>query len=297
VAYKWFRTYNEMVGDQKMRGLTGDQFRAWVFLMALANQSDQRGVVRIDDADGLADVLCLKSEELEPTLQRFERLRMIERTEDEIILVNFLRRQYDNPSDMPDAVAKRKQRAADRAKRAQAARTTVERAENEPRTSRERAENEPRTSRERAENEPERPQIQIQSTDIDEEDNSRAQARGDPGVWTDEEKQWLRDTCQDVYGHEAVQHWHTWKQWNRSMDLDVIVEAIRRTGLNGARNPNYTIAILNDWRDMGVQTMDHLQALDATKRKGGGKHGRQCHETGRANYVEGDYDWDKLAEG
>lgn len=289
MAYEWFRAYNEMVGDQKMRGLTGDQFRAWVFLMALANQSDQRGIVRIDDADGLADVLCLESEELEPTLQRFERSRMIERTEDEIVLVNFLRRQYDNPSDMPDAVAERKQRAANRAKRAQAARTTVERAENEQ----ERQE----TSRERAENEQERPQIQIQSTDIDEEDDSRAHARGDPEVWTDEEKQWLRDTCQEVYGHEAVQHWHTWEQWNRSMDLDVIVEAIRRTGLNGARNPNYTIAILNDWRDMGVQTMDHLQALDATKRKGGGKHGRQCHETGRANYVEGDYDWDKLAEG
>ena len=111
-TYEWFRVYNEILGDQKMRGLTGDQFRAWVFLLALANQSAERGTVIMDDPEGLADVLRLQLDELEPTLARFERLRMVERDSDgSITITNFLVRQYDKPSDAPAQTAKRKQRS------------------------------------------------------------------------------------------------------------------------------------------------------------------------------------------
>lgn len=114
-TYEWFRVYNEILGDQKMRGLTGDQFRAWVFLLALANQSAERGTVIMDDPEGLADVLRLQVDELEPTLARFERLRMIERDSDgSITITNFLVRQYDKPSDAPPETAKRRQRARQR---------------------------------------------------------------------------------------------------------------------------------------------------------------------------------------
>lgn len=111
-TYEWFRVYNEILGDQKMRGLTGDQFRAWVFLLALANQSAERGTVIVDDPEGLADVLRLQLDELEPTLARFERLRMIERDSDgSITISNFLTRQYDKPSDAPAQTARRKRKS------------------------------------------------------------------------------------------------------------------------------------------------------------------------------------------
>ena len=114
-TYEWFRVYNEILGDQKMRGISGDQFRAWVFLLALANQSDERGVVAMDDPEGLADVLKLQLDELEPTLERFERLRMIERDADgSIVIANFAARQYDKQSDTPEETAKRKQKSRQR---------------------------------------------------------------------------------------------------------------------------------------------------------------------------------------
>lgn len=114
-TYEWFRVYNEILGDQKMRGITGDQFRAWIFLLALANQSAERGTVVVDDPEGLADVLRLQLDELETTLERFERLRMIERDGNGTITIsNFLARQYDKPSDAPPETAKRRQRARQR---------------------------------------------------------------------------------------------------------------------------------------------------------------------------------------
>ena len=114
-TYEWFRVYNEILGDQKMRGITGEQFRAWIFLLALANQSAERGTVVVDDPEGLADVLRLQLDELEPTLERLERLRMIERDGNGTITIsNFLARQYDKPSDAPPETAKRRQRARQR---------------------------------------------------------------------------------------------------------------------------------------------------------------------------------------
>jgi len=134
MKYEWCRLYNKIIKNQVMRGMPGDWFRAWVFLMVLANQSPERGFICVDDRDGLANLLCVRAEELEPLMVKLEKAGMARWSDDKTIeLINFRELQYDYPSNQPEEVAKRKTRAQ----------------KNKPSTSR----NERRTSKERAQNE------------------------------------------------------------------------------------------------------------------------------------------------
>ncbi|MEA4884300.1 MAG: hypothetical protein VB144_11735 [Clostridia bacterium] len=141
MTYEWCRLYNKIMDNQAMRGMPGDWFRAWIFMMVLANKSSERGVIHVADTDGLASLLCIRAEDLEPLMKRLAVAEMAQWREDgSIELINFRELQYDYPSTRPEAVAKRKSRAKQQ---------TQPTSENEPGTRTERGQNEDRTRTER----------------------------------------------------------------------------------------------------------------------------------------------------
>lgn len=157
MAYEWCRLYNKIINNQTMRGMPGDWFRAWVFLMVLANKGSERGIVPVDDRDGLANLLCLKPGELEPFMDKLASVGMAQQREDgSIELSNFRELQYDFPSQLPERVEERKSKAKTRKRSS---------SENKRGTSVERVGNECGTSAEQAGHKPGTP-YRLQTTDI-----------------------------------------------------------------------------------------------------------------------------------
>lgn len=156
MKYEWCRLYNKIIKNQVMRGIPGGWFRAWVFLMVLANQSPERGFICVDDKDGLANLLCVSAEELEPLMVKLEKAGMARWRDDNTIeLINFRELQYDYPSNQPEEVAKRKNRAQ---------KNKPSTSRNERRTSKERAQNESGTSGERAGNDVQSTEYRVQNS-------------------------------------------------------------------------------------------------------------------------------------
>lgn len=111
----WFRVYSEIKDDPKMLCLSDRQFRLWVSLLAMASESDERGLIGPFPPIGLAAALRCRPDELTEILDVFESLDMIQRQDDGAILVShFLDRQYDYPSDQPEATRERKRKERDR---------------------------------------------------------------------------------------------------------------------------------------------------------------------------------------
>lgn len=57
---KWFRFYHEVLHDSKVQTLSADMFRAWVNLLCLANEGDERG--HLPDIKQIAFALRLKED-------------------------------------------------------------------------------------------------------------------------------------------------------------------------------------------------------------------------------------------
>lgn len=117
--YPWFRLYAEARTDAKLRTLTDAQFRVWFNLLCYASEQEERGTIPPTDAFLLAVEVASGDEELlAETLHRLAALRMISTTlaEGAVTFSKFTERQYDKPSDTPDATRERKarQRAKER---------------------------------------------------------------------------------------------------------------------------------------------------------------------------------------
>lgn len=111
----WFRVYNEIKDDPKMLTLDDHQFRLWIGLLAMASESRERGTVLPCPRPGLIAALRTTAEALQAALDLFAEMDMAFECEDgAIVIIHFLDRQYDNPSDRPEATRdrKRKQRQA-----------------------------------------------------------------------------------------------------------------------------------------------------------------------------------------
>jgi hypothetical protein len=114
----WFRFYSETRTDPKMLMLSDTEFRLWANLLCLANESDERGVIRLRPGVGyplaaLAKALYVEEDTLRAALIKFESVdfSMVEIGEEgAITITHFLERQYDKPSDKPDAVKERVRR-------------------------------------------------------------------------------------------------------------------------------------------------------------------------------------------
>ncbi len=114
----WLRLYTELIDDPKLRDLTGDQFRDWIYLLCLARKSPNPGTIEMS-IDDTAWRLRRPPEALRESLKLFAERGMVEMVEDGIVVLHFVERQHDKPSDMPEATRDRKRRS--RARHADAA--------------------------------------------------------------------------------------------------------------------------------------------------------------------------------
>lgn len=112
MALQWFRMYSEARTDKKLETLTDPQHRVWFNLLCYAAEQEARGTLPADDLELLAievargDLILLQD-----TLQALAKLRIVAEDEDGLEFMNFARRQYDKPSDMPDSTRERKRRS------------------------------------------------------------------------------------------------------------------------------------------------------------------------------------------
>lgn len=120
---KWFRLYSEIVHDPKVRRLKdAAKFGILVGLLALAGESKVRGWVCIDEdmpyeLDELAEILMATEDKISETISELQKLRIIQMGEDGIIkFANWEKRQYDKPSDSPEAVKERVKRHREKKK-------------------------------------------------------------------------------------------------------------------------------------------------------------------------------------
>ena len=108
---KWFRVYSEIKDDPKMLELDFDQRWVWITLMAMASESGERGVIAYTRPRGLAASLRIEVDRLTETLGLLEELGMVTVEDGSIRLSHWDDRQYDKPSDTPEAARDRKRRS------------------------------------------------------------------------------------------------------------------------------------------------------------------------------------------
>lgn len=120
---KWFRLYSEIIHDPKVRRLKdAAKFGVLVGLLALASECKIRGWVCIEEdmpyeLDELAEILMATPEKISETISDLQKLRIIQVDDDGIIkFPNWDKRQYDKPSDRPDAVRERVKRHREKKK-------------------------------------------------------------------------------------------------------------------------------------------------------------------------------------
>lgn len=117
VVMQWLRLYSEARTDNKLRTLTDAQHRVWFNLLCFAGEQATRGEIQERDQFMLA-IECASGDEglLVETLGILLRLRIIEYQEDGSFRFSaWESRQYDKPSDRPEATAERKRRSREKA--------------------------------------------------------------------------------------------------------------------------------------------------------------------------------------
>lgn len=104
----WFRLYTESRNDSKLDALNDREFRIWHKLLCFAAESKDRGTVDYIDPEFVAMELRLGVDELDSAISRMARLRLVERSDQYVRFPSFEQRQYDKPSDRPEATRERK---------------------------------------------------------------------------------------------------------------------------------------------------------------------------------------------
>lgn len=104
----WFRLYHDLPNDRKLRKFTPQQKWAWVVLLCLASESKERGFIDNSDEDDLADYCGFEStQDFQYFLDKLRQKDMIEPTEGRIRITHWEDRQYEKPSDKPEAIKAR----------------------------------------------------------------------------------------------------------------------------------------------------------------------------------------------
>jgi len=104
----WFRLYHEARTDAKLAYLADDEHRVWFDLLCYAAEQSTRGTVHGVDMFLLAiETARGDAELLNRTIDKLVRFRIITLEASTITFINFLSRQYDKPSDAPEAVRER----------------------------------------------------------------------------------------------------------------------------------------------------------------------------------------------
>jgi hypothetical protein len=106
---QWFRMHTEARTDRKLDTLTDAEHRVWFGLLCMAGEGPERGTVAFESLDLLAlEVAKGDGELLGHTMSRLVTLRIVTARDNEIEFLNWDKRQYDKPSDTPEATRRRK---------------------------------------------------------------------------------------------------------------------------------------------------------------------------------------------
>ena len=119
MAYPWFRLYSEILRDPKIARLTPTERWVWIGLLCMASDAADRGVLRLaegvpyETAD-LSKSLDAPEEDVETMLEKGRALGMLTIDDDGTIIISkFTARQYNKPSDQPEATRERKRKQRD----------------------------------------------------------------------------------------------------------------------------------------------------------------------------------------
>lgn len=111
----WLKLYTEILDDPKLAGFTGDQFRVFVYLLCLARESEEPGFIPMTQSE-IAWRIRRPLEEVESTLAlcQYGDRPIITAVDGGYQVEKFIDRQYDKPSDKPEATRARKQKQRDK---------------------------------------------------------------------------------------------------------------------------------------------------------------------------------------
>jgi hypothetical protein len=112
----WFKLHSEFRNDPKVKRLPIAERYAFIILLCLASESATRGVITGLDDDDIAFELEMQSEDWKTLKAKFKVKGFIDFSQEEILIRNWDKRQYDKPSDHPDATKQRKRLQRERDK-------------------------------------------------------------------------------------------------------------------------------------------------------------------------------------
>jgi hypothetical protein len=104
----WFKLHSDFRNDPKIKRLPIAERYAFIILLCLANESETRGTITGLDDDDIAFELEIQSEDWQTLKAKFKIKGFIDFTKDQILIRNWDKRQYDKPSDHPEATKQRK---------------------------------------------------------------------------------------------------------------------------------------------------------------------------------------------
>lgn len=109
---RWLKLHTEARNDAKLESLPDDEFRVWFRLLCLAGDQPERGAIEFRKERLLAlEVARGDVALLQRTLASLVELDIIEVVEEGVTFAHWNARQYDKPSDMPEASRERQQRS------------------------------------------------------------------------------------------------------------------------------------------------------------------------------------------
>lgn len=118
--YTWFKLHHEMPDDIKLRRFTPQEKWAWVVLLCLASKSSTRGVIDAEDEDIAEYCEFNCTQDWQYFRDKLIKKGMIDFTGDGHLKVeNWESRQYEKPSDRPEAVKARVRKHREKKKKQQ----------------------------------------------------------------------------------------------------------------------------------------------------------------------------------
>lgn len=120
MKYPWFKLQSGIRNDPKLKRMPIHQRYAYIVLMCLASESEERGTIFDLDDEDLAFELEINLEDWKTLKAKFRVKGLIEFDQSTLTICNWENMQYDKPSDRAEATRRRKQeqRARDAAKKA-----------------------------------------------------------------------------------------------------------------------------------------------------------------------------------
>lgn len=112
----WFKFHSEFRNDPKIKRLPITERYAFIILLCLASEAETRGIITGLDDEDIAFELEMQPEDWKTLKAKFKTKGFIDFTQGEIFVKNWDKRQYDKPSDHPEATKQRKRLQREREK-------------------------------------------------------------------------------------------------------------------------------------------------------------------------------------